>query len=44
MAPQVVEQIVHAAYVDPNDPTKLYVSQPVQSGAIPVATAVPVSN
>ena len=38
---QVVQQILGAAYVDPNDPTKLYVSQPVAQPSIPVATAVP---
>ena len=43
VAQQVVQQIVGAAYVDPNDPTKLYVSQPVQS-TVPVATAVPLQQ
>ena len=41
VAQQVVQQIIGAAYVDPNDPTKLYVSQPVAQPNIPVATAVP---
>jgi hypothetical protein len=43
VAQQVVQHLVQAAYVDPNDPTKLYVSQPVQSGSVPVATAVPLA-
>ena len=43
VAQQVVQQIVGAAYVDPNDPTKLYVSQPVQS-TVPVANAVPLQQ
>ena len=41
VAQQVVQQILGAAYVDPNDPTKLYVSQPVAQPSVPVATAVP---
>lgn len=39
-----VEQIVQAAYVDPNDPTKLYVSVPsAPQGGVPVAVATPVN-
>jgi hypothetical protein len=41
VAQQVVQHIIGAAYVDPNDPTKLYVSQPVVQPNVPVATAVP---
>jgi hypothetical protein len=41
VAQQVVQQIIGSAYVDPNDPTKLYVSQPVVQPNVPVATAVP---
>merc|ERR1719231_1267951 len=43
MAQPVVEQLVQAAYVDPNDPTKLYVSVPATPQAgVPVAVATPV--
>ena len=30
LSPLDAQQILHAAYVDPNDPSKLYVSQPMK--------------
>lgn len=45
MATPVVQQIVQAAYVDPNDPSKLYVSvpsAPAPQAGVPVAVATPV--
>jgi hypothetical protein len=41
--PQAVAvQLVNAAFVDPSDPSKLYVSQPAQAGG-PTVTGVPVA-
>ena len=40
-APEAPEEIVRTAYVDPNDPTTLYVAQPGAEGRIQPAQGYP---